>query len=48
MNYWELETEAWELVPDDYDGAGWMTLRGRIESLERTFSLECTLCDDRD
>ena len=41
MTYWELETEAWELYPDDhYDGAHYMTLRGRRETLERSFDLD--------
>jgi len=40
MNYWLLETEEWELVPDNYDGAELMTIRGRIDLLERTYSLD--------
>ena len=40
MSYWELETELWELVPDDYDGARTMTLRGRIDLLERSYNME--------
>lgn len=40
MNYWELETEQWELIPDDYDGAGIMTLRGRLDLLERLYRID--------
>jgi len=41
MTYWELEPEAWELLPDDsYDGARHMEHRGRIEALERRFHLD--------
>ena len=41
MSYWDLETELWELFPDDsYDGAINMVHRGRIERLERMFSIE--------
>ncbi len=40
MNYWELETEAWELIPDNYDGAESMTMRGRQEHLERSYCIE--------
>ena len=41
MTYWELETEAWELYPDDhYDGAQQMVHRGRMQTLERVYSLE--------
>ena len=40
MNYWELETEQWERIPDDYDGAGTMTLRGRRDLLERSYHIE--------
>ena len=29
MSYWELETEEWETVPDNYDGAETITVRGR-------------------
>ena len=41
MTYWELEKEPWE-EEDNYDGAGWMTNRGRIERLEKSYSLECS------
>ena len=42
MSYWELEPEAWELLPDDnYDGARWMECRGRKQSLEKLFTLDC-------
>ena len=34
MTYWELEKEPWE-EEDNYDGAGWMTNRGRIERLNK-------------
>lgn len=38
MNYWELETEAWELFPDDsYDGAHHIQNRGRVEFLEELY-----------
>lgn len=40
MTYWELDTELWELIPDDFDGAGLMTLRGRIDLLERSYHIE--------
>ena len=39
MSYWELETEDWE-DEDNYDGALWMTMRGRTELLERLFVVE--------
>ena len=43
MTYWELEQEPWELFPDDsYDGAQWITDRGRKERLEYFYNLkEC-------
>ena len=47
MSYWELETEAWELEPDNYDGARWMTMRGRRQFLEKSFSLEYK-CEEYD
>ena len=41
MTYWELETETWELYPDDhYDGARQMVQRGRVQRLEKSFSLK--------
>lgn len=40
LNYWLLPTEEWELVPDNYDGAESMTLRGRRESLEKAYSID--------
>ncbi len=40
MTYWELETEEWETVPDNYDGAETITLRGRLEYLERAYLAE--------
>ena len=40
MSYWELETEEWETVPDNYDGAEWMTLRGRITHLEHNYTID--------
>lgn len=41
MNYWQLEPELWELLPDDsYDGAREMENRGRIQALERSLQLE--------
>lgn len=41
MNYWELEPELWELLPDDsYDGARFMERRGRIQVLEKRLALE--------
>jgi len=41
MSYWELDTELWELLPDDsYDGAKHMEHRGRIQQLEKMFSIE--------
>ena len=41
MSYWELETELWEILPDDsYDGARNMEHRGRIERLEKIFGIE--------
>ena len=39
MSYWQLETEEWE-DEDNYDGALWMTARGRIELLENSYKLE--------
>lgn len=39
MNYWELETEEWETVPDNYDGAESMTVRGRKKQLEQNYKL---------
>ena len=39
MSYWQLETEEWE-EEDNYDGALWMTMRGRAELLERVFLKE--------
>ncbi len=44
MNYWELDEEPWE-EEDNYDGALGMTLRGRIEMLEKLYVLECSHCD---
>ena len=41
MSYWELETEEWE-TEDNYDGARWMTMRGRIELLENSYLLNNT------
>ena len=41
MSYWELETEEWE-AEDNYDGAHWMTMRGRIELLENSYLLNNT------
>ena len=38
--FFELETEYWETLPDNYDGAAEMTKRGRIEVLELMFRLE--------
>ena len=35
--FFELETEHWETLPDNYDGAAEMTKRGRIEVLENLF-----------
>ena len=41
MSYWELDTELWEILPDDsYDGAHQMVQRGRIQTLERVYRLE--------
>ena len=41
MSYWELESEPWEILPDDsYDGARHMEHRGRIEHLEKLFSID--------
>lgn len=40
MSYWELETEEWETVPDNYDGAETITTRGRLEHLERSYYAE--------
>ena len=40
MSYWELETEEWETVPDNYDGAESITVRGRLEHLERSYCIE--------
>ena len=42
MSYWELDTEEWELTPDDYDGDGWMTHRARVEKLNTIFLLDST------
>ena len=39
MSYWQLKTEEWE-EEDNYDGALWMTERGRTEMLERIFAME--------
>lgn len=39
MTYWELPKEPWE-DEDNYDGARWMTMRGRTERLERSYLLE--------
>ena len=39
MTYWELEEEAWE-SEDNYDGARWMTNRGRVETLKRIYQME--------
>lgn len=39
MSYWELETEYWE-TEDNYDGAFWMTERGRKQRLEQIFTIE--------
>lgn len=44
MSYWELAKEPWE-DEDNYDGALLMTLRGRIEMLEKLYVLECVPCD---
>jgi len=38
MNYWELEKEPWE-DEDNYDGARWMTIRGRQKHLESSLKL---------
>jgi len=38
--FFELETEHWETLPDNYDGAAEMTKRGRIEVLEILFQLK--------
>ena len=40
MSYWELETEEWETIPDNYDGAETITLRGRIQHLEKSYRVE--------
>jgi len=40
MNYWEIETEFWETIPDDHDGAESMTIRGRQDHLERSYSMD--------
>ena len=41
MTYWELETEAWEILSDDhYDGARQMVQRGRVQRLEKSFLLK--------
>lgn len=41
MSYWELDTELWEILPDDsYDGARNMERRGRIERLESILGIE--------
>lgn len=39
MTYWELPKEPWE-DEDNYDGARWMTNRGRKERLENAYKLE--------
>ena len=44
MSYWELEKEPWE-DEDNYDGALWMTIRGRIERLEKFYTLEFSRFD---
>ena len=38
MTYWELAEEPWE-SEDNWDGAQWITERGRKERLERIFEL---------
>ena len=38
--FFELETEHWETLPDNYDGAAEMTKRGRIEVLDNLFRLD--------
>ena len=41
MSYWELDTELWEILPDDsYDGARNMEHRGRVQRLEKMFGIE--------
>ena len=40
MTYWELETEEWETVPDNYDGAETITMRGRLEHLEKSYCID--------
>jgi len=41
MSYWELEEELWEILPDDsYDGAKYMSHRGRVEVLEKRLSMD--------
>ena len=37
MTYWELAEEPWEREADNWDGAQWITERGRKERLERIF-----------
>lgn len=44
MSYWELEEESWE-NEDNWDGAKWMTIRGRMEQLEKSYSLDYN-CDE--
>ena len=39
MTYWELAEEPWEQETDNWDGAQWITERGRKERLERIFDL---------
>lgn len=39
MTYWELPKEPWE-SEDNWDGAFWMTERGRKERLENAYNLE--------
>ena len=39
MTYWELEKEPWE-DEDNWDGARWITDRGRRERLERSYLIE--------
>lgn len=45
MTYWELEQEPWEEHEDNYDGAHWMTIRGRIQTLEKLYTLEYSQSD---
>ncbi len=40
MSYWLLETEEWETVPDNYDGAESITARCRIKHLEKSYCIE--------